>query len=94
MKEKVCWTLYDVLFALVSCFDTQRLTAAGDLRSATSSVLSCRCVADDFFKRTDQGVYLVWKDILAEFPVNILPFVEMAQSIGCAGPDYHYKVTV
>ena len=70
-----------MVFVLISCFDTERLTNASDMRAAATSLLRCQKVSDDFWLQPDQGVNLVWKETLAQFPIEIIPLLELAKAV-------------
>lgn len=82
----------DVVFVLISCFDTERLSSPSDMRAAATSLLRSRKVADQFWLQQDQGINLVWKETLAEFPNEIVPLLEMAKALVQTNPENKLKV--
>ena len=81
LKDIVCTTLNDIIFVLISCFDMERLSSAGDMQAAATSLLHCRKVCEDFWLQPDQGVNLIWKEAMAQFPVEIIPLLELAKAV-------------
>ena len=81
LKDIVCTTLNNVVFVLISCFDTERLSSTGDMQAAATSLLRCKKVCADFWLQPDQGVNLIWKETMAQFPVEIIPLLELAKAV-------------
>lgn len=79
---------------LISCFDTERLSSVGDMQAAATSLLRCKKVCDDFWLQNDLGVNLIWKETMAQFPVDIIPLLELAKAMAQTSNQNKIRVNV